>query len=751
MAGRGNQQPAGEAAEITWERVWASQTSKILVLAPPYLVGIIVYGLGAAFHLAWGRHEAIAPWAAIGESVATMILTGVTWGISHHRGDWGRIHTTATTFLTGMWVTVASIAGVTQPVVAYLAAIGGLTVAVSWNIRTVIRNWAHESGIQDPLAFLFDRSKSKAKLGDASMKTIEAGERKIEAKMQLPPGEKTVEDVQKKVEYIEGAQGLPPGTMTVTADLDRADRANVTYSDPRIIRNPVPWPGPSRPGASIALPLRPGIWQDLEDVEYIIVGHHIQVMGASGSGKSIGCSWDTLAEIFTRRDPIVLAIDIVKGEQTLGPMRRSLHRMAITEADAIELITELQARLKKRTDYLARKKLFKWREGCGLSYIVLWIEEAWKLFEIVDMDTFEELMKALRSAGGTVVYSLQRGDSTQVPTLVKGQAAYWCFGVTSSHDARWGLSEAQDEAGARPELWGTDHPGMSYLHAPSTPKERIAMPMRTWAWGLREGADHLDDELAVRQMEEHCARWPAADKPVDHITAPLVRLPDGQQPKVLQAEPRPGTPAVAEPETGTTDVPGGDDLELVVVAAELVVGGQYVSRQMIGRKLRIGHEQAGRIMAALRRHEVIGPDRGDEGRCEVLAGPDELERVTQALRADDGASRVPDPDPSINAGLDDPIEDDPDDADFTFRRPDRPATKMSPEESDRALLEQIQAWRAEGRERFATRDMRPLMERTGMSRRTVQRRLGELLKQGELSYDDQAQQFLIRALVEAGS
>jgi hypothetical protein len=62
---------------------------------------------------------------------------------------------------------------------------------------------------------------------------------------------------------------MPPGTMTMTADPDRAD---VTISDPRIMKNPIPWPGPSRPSASIAEPLRPGVFQD---VEHIIAGQHV--------------------------------------------------------------------------------------------------------------------------------------------------------------------------------------------------------------------------------------------------------------------------------------------------------------------------------------------------------------------------------------------------------------------------------------------------------------------------------------------
>lgn len=728
MAGHGNQMVQAEIVETSWDRVWASQTSKVMAIVPPYVMAVLIFGIGAAFHQLWGK-GAGASWAVMGQTFATMVLTGVTWGVSHHRGDWGRVHTTATAFLAGMWVTVATVAGVRQPVVMYLGLVGGLTVAASWNIRTVIRSKVGESGVQDPLAFLFDRNKEKAKLGGARMATVDAGERKIDAKMALPAGEKIVEDIQKKVEYVEGAMGMPPGTMTVTANQDRADFADVTISDPRVMKHPIPWPGPSRPGASIAEPIRPGVWQDLEDAEFEIPGGHVQVMGQTGAGKSIGCAWNTLAEIVTRSDAAVFAIDIVKGEQTLGPLRKALHRFAVTEAEANELISDMQTELKRRTDYLAAKGLVKWKEGCGLSYLILWIEEAWKLFEVVDMEQFEELMKAIRSAGGSVFYSLQRGDHTQVPTIVKGQVANWCFGVANSHDAGWGLSEAQDDAGAKPEQWGDQQPGMSYLQARGVPKERIAMPLRTFNWD--------EDTAAIRA---HCERYPAAAKTVDEFTARMARLPAGGTPVAV--------PAAPSADMGVDE----EERELLVAAAELVVSTQFASTAMLQRKLRVGHEQAAALLAELARHEVVGPDRGDDGSCQVLARPDNLEQVVAALRgADPGdGARTPDPDPSIKATIDDEIDDDPDGEEFAFTKPST-AGKLSPEHARRVLVEQIAMWRDEKRERFATRDMKPVITRTGMSRAWVQKELKQMVKDRELGYDDGARQFVIREMAGAAS
>ncbi len=60
--------------------------------------------------------------------------------------------------------------------------------------------------------------------------------------------------------------------------MDVANQALVRISDPRAIRKPQPWPGPSKPGGSIADPLQPGIYQDSEVVSYAATGHHLQVM-----------------------------------------------------------------------------------------------------------------------------------------------------------------------------------------------------------------------------------------------------------------------------------------------------------------------------------------------------------------------------------------------------------------------------------------------------------------------------------------
>ncbi|MBA2896649.1 DNA translocase FtsK [Nonomuraea soli] len=722
------------------ERLAASVLSKVGVLVPPWLLLGLLTVAGLVSHHWWGQPPEVT-WAAIGCTLGVTVLTGLTWAVSHQRRLIGRAHSTLTTALVGGWFTAATVTGLGHPVMQGTLFFGGATLALSWNIRTVIRRATGDEADHgaDALGSLFDRAKDQVGLKGTRVRAIEVNDHKVKGLMNLPPGEKTADDAIKATDRIESGMKLPPGSVIVARDDDRADRAFMTVSDPRAIRRPISWPGPSLPSGSVNQPVRIGLYQDGDDMRFRFVGFHLQIMGATGSGKSIGGAWNICAELMTRHDAAIFSIDISKDDQTMGPLREGLHRFEHTKAGAVALIRAIHAAIPQRTKWLAEHGYSDWEEGCGLTYWYLHIEEIAKLVSELGADDEEklgEILKEIRSAGGSVILSLQRADYTQIPTLFRSQMAKMCFGLKDPDDVKFGVSARQRKADVAPHEWEDHYPGMALLDARGIPVTHYAMPLRTYAWG-RNSAE------ARAAMTAHAAAYPASVKQVDEFTAALARPTTANSALAAASTPPPGG---ASNTSGQADEPAEDEFaadfaDLLADAAELVIHAQHASPAMLQRKLRITWEDCLRLIEALERKSIIGPPDPDNEARPVFVKPsdpgaadliDQLRHrgdVVTAALADAG-----DPDPSITAGPKEEIrQPTPEEADAL--RADAPTVKLEPVQA-RAL---VHAWLRQrhqsGRHtiKVSDEDLTEVRQRTGLGRAWIYKVLDDLTSRGVLN------------------
>ena len=653
------------------ERLRATWIHRLLSLAAPWAVaGLVAVGASKAFAV-WGSQGTGTAVAVAGVATGVVIVACAAWIAHRHRPILLRAHSAASAIAAGGWLCLAIVTGPHSRVTGSLGVLLAVVTCLTWNLRRAHVVAPASDGVT-ALSDLFANAADPAGVKGARMSVREVTGRKARALIRLVPGEQTAADVVRRLANIESGMHLPPGSLTAGEHSDRADLAEVTLTDPRVMRKPIPWPGPSRPGASIAEPIVPGLWQDADPVEWTITGHHVQEMGMTGSGKGFGGGWGYLGEVITREDAAVFAADITKGDQTLGPLRPALHHLASDLAGTRALLSDMRAVVRPRTDYLASRGLQRWERGCGLTYLIVWVEECPDVLDALttrQMEAFESLIKAMRSAGMTIVLSLQRSTYDQMPTILRGQLANWCFGVANSSDAKYGLSERQEEGGAAPERWQNGQPGMAYLDAPGVPENRITMPMRCWFWG---------DDASV--MTAHAARFPAADRPLDQLTARLLADAAAARAKSAPAVLRPAP--VLEP--GTDDEDQDED-----GPAALAIAGP-------------------------------GGDPGSEDQEEDEDAP-ELVRAEYLTE--------PDPDAELSAGIDDPIEAPAGDDAFgalAFPAPER----AEPEEARARFRGLLAEWMDEGRQEFATSDLYELLSAVGMSRSWLHKQINAATDDG---------------------
>jgi hypothetical protein len=751
--------------DTSLDRLKAKAASKIGRLMPPWVLSPFVVGMTALFHHLWNKPATVA-WAACGMVAATAVLAALTWKVSQlGRGPLPRWHSTISVLLAGGYVSAGTITGVKQPTMVYIALVFGVALAITWNIRTVIRPEDGQSG--DPLANLFDKAKEHAGFGNSHARMHTVDDARVAGQAALGPDDGTVEDLQKKTRQIEQANGLPPGTLNVAANEDRADRAELVLSDPRVLRQVLPYPGPLHAGGSVADPLGLGRYQDMTPAELVFLEFHLMLMGTTGSGKSFGGAWNLLAGLISRTDGVVLAADLTKADQTLGDAAEALHWVAFTKAQATAMLEAIRRAIPARTTWLSANGHKKWARGCGLKAVYVLLEEASDIVDVFDTEeVLLPLLRAARSAGIFFIFSLQRAAWTQFPTdlraLITGKM---CFGVEDDKDAAFCLPKKVLEAGASPEDWQTDYPGMCYLAAPGIRDAKKAMPIRTYL-------------IHPQQMRQLARRYPASARPLDEVTARAFgqpyedRITPAETIRLIreQASINPAVPALpayaaAEPAAqqppaapaATAPAAGAGERPLVAAARAVITAGRAVPG-MLADRLGVDPSHAARLLDLLEDHGIVGPAPGIEsvgddhdaadGERQVLVTPAELASVVSALAvadADDTAIAdryitTTDPTPGLLGNIDDDSQvappDPGEDLDWDHTGASPPPRKVAPPAARQILVRQLQAWQSEGRAEIATGDLLAVRQATGgYSRQWCQKMLGELVKTNVLRRD----------------
>lgn len=278
------------------------------------------------------------------------------------------------------------------------------------------------------------------------------------------------------------------------------------------------WPGPSRPGGSIAEPCRVGTRASGKDLEILRPGDPkvarsaqplILSAGMMGAGKTM-LTLNETAEIISRRDAVLWWVDTRKWQAVRRQIGPAVDWVATEIPDARVMLKALMDAVDYRCALFAELGYTEWVPELwtkhGVPYVIIQIEEAGGCIDELE-DEIKEAIETIRSSGISITISQQRQSGENISTGIRDLAGMrMCCGVGSDRDAKFVLSDSTMAAGINPGEWRSSMPGCCVIEASHIPEEEWSDPGRTF-------------RIMPDVMERHVAEWAPRMATLDEGTA----------------------------------------------------------------------------------------------------------------------------------------------------------------------------------------------------------------------------------------